>query len=83
MLSISEQELLDLSYDASAISLTKTPNQAEYEYNTAVLVEATPYPGYVLYLTGTGWSSNTITMDEVSHFRLLLIQILMIMMGMD
>jgi hypothetical protein len=61
---------LDLSYDTSAISLTKTPNQAEYEYNTPVLVEATPYPGYVLDLTGTDWSSNTIVMDEDKSFSI-------------
>jgi hypothetical protein len=61
---------LDLSYDSSAISLTKTPDQVEYEYNTAVLVEATPYPGYVLDLTNTDWTSNTVIMNEDKSFNI-------------
>lgn len=61
---------LDLVYDSSKISLTKTPNSSEYEYNTSVLVEANPYPGYVIDNTSTDWTSNTILMDEDKLFTI-------------
>jgi hypothetical protein len=59
---------LDLSYDSGKISVTKTPDEVDYQYNTPVLVEATPYPGYVL--GNNDWVSNTIVMDENKSFSI-------------
>ena len=49
---------LDLVYDSSKISLTKTPDSSEYEYNTPVLVEATPNSGYIIDNTSIDWTSH-------------------------
>ena len=65
-----ERFSLDLVYDTSKISLTKTPDNLEYDYNTSVLVEATPYPGYVLDNTSTDWTSHSILMDEDKSFTI-------------
>jgi|TARA_A100001015_G_scaffold143030_1_gene158643 hypothetical protein len=57
-----ERFTLDLSYDIAKISVTRSPDEEDYQYNTPVLVEATPFPGYVL--GNSDWVSNTIVMDE-------------------
>lgn len=59
---------LDLTYDSAKISVSKIPDQLEYDFNTTVLVEATPNPGYVL--GNTDWISNTIIMDEDKSFTI-------------
>ena len=61
---------LGFNYDSSALSISKTPNQIDYEHNTEVLVEVSPNPGYVLDLTETDWTSNTIVMDEDKSFTI-------------
>ena len=63
-----ERFSLDLVYDSSKISLTKTPNDIEYEANTSVLVEATAYEGYVIDNSSTNWTS--ILMDEDKLFTI-------------
>ena len=61
---------LDFSYDSAAMSISKTPNQVEYEFNTEVLVEASPNPGYVLDLTSVDWTATTIVMNENKSFSI-------------
>ena len=48
----------------------KTPNEAEYEANSTVLVEANPYPGYVIDNTTKDWTSHSILMDEDKSFTI-------------
>ena len=57
-----ERFTLDLDFDVNKISVTKTPDQTDYQYNASVVVEASPNLGYVL--GNTDWLSNTIIMDE-------------------
>ena len=67
---LSQRFSLDLVYDSSKISLTKTPNNIEYEANTSVLVEATAYEGYVIDNTSINWASHSILMDEDKSFTI-------------
>ena len=59
-----ERFTLDLIYDGNEVSVSKTPDQQDYEYNSSVLVEASPKPGYVLDDNETDWTSETILVDQ-------------------
>ena len=61
---------LDLNYDSAKISVTKNPNEIDYQYNEAVLVQATPNVGYVLDTTNVDWNSHTVIMDEDKEFNI-------------
>ena len=63
-----ERFTLDLDFDVNKISVTKTPDQTDYQYNASVVVEASPNLGYVL--GNTDWLSNTIIMDENKSFTI-------------
>ena len=53
---------LDLNYDPAKISVTKTPNENQYEDGTSVWVQASPLTGYLL--SESLWYSAVIRMDE-------------------
>lgn len=61
---------LDLNFDSNKISLTKSPNRIDYEYNENVHVEATPASGYVLDTTNIDWSSHTVVMNEDKSYNI-------------
>ena len=63
-----ERFTLDLNYDSAKISVSKTPDAADYQYNSEVLVEASPYPGYVL--GNLEWLNKTIVIDENKSFSI-------------
>lgn len=59
---------LNLNYDSTQISVTKSPNLVNYPKDSSVLVQATPFTGYLL--SNSDWASRTIFMNEDKSYTI-------------
>lgn len=59
---------LNLNYDATKVSVTKSPNLADYPKDSSVLVQATPSTGYLL--SNSNWASRTLFMNEDKSYTI-------------